>query len=78
MLELVIPLNVRDLPSFVSFFVYFIFSGVKKSTIHSFAGSSDLKKVDFNYIFTMYIKRRIKNIFSGGINSSQAHHHCRN
>jgi len=38
-----VPLNVRDLPSFVSFFGNFMVPGDKKSTIHSFAGSNDLK-----------------------------------
>lgn len=39
------PLNVKDLTSLVSFFEYFMFSGDKKSTIHSLVGSNNLKNV---------------------------------
>lgn len=53
-----IPLNVRDLPSFVSFFGYLIFSGVKKSTIHSFAGSSDLQNTKNIELFLKYMYLR--------------------
>lgn len=46
-----LPLNVRDLLSLVSFFEYFILFGVRKSTIHSLAGSNDLKRSVFFYNF---------------------------